>query len=250
MENDDAPIGRVLSRREIVALFGVSAASLIGARRLPDVPAVDAEVFAGTPPACVVRPEQMEGPYFVDEKLQRTDIRRDPVKGTMPEGAPLDLELRVTQVKAGTCTPLGGAMIDLWQCDALGVYSDVKDTEGRFDTRGRKFLRGYQVTDAKGTARFHTIFPGWYEGRAVHLHFKVRTPVSGGRHHDFTSQLYFDDAITAEVLKMAPYATKTGNWVRNAQDGIYRSGGTNLMVDLVRRGAGFSGTFDLGFQLA
>ena len=249
MENDDAPIGRVLSRREVVALVGISAAGLLGARRLPNGGAVEAGQPTGTLPACVVRPAQMEGPYFVDEKLQRVDIRRDPGNGAIPGGAPLDLELRLTQVKAGACTPLAGAMVDLWHCDAVGVYSDVKDTEGRFDTRGQKFLRGYQVTDAKGVARFQTIFPGWYEGRAVHLHFKVRTPVSGGRHHDFTSQLYFDDAITAEVLKTAPYATKQGTWVRNAQDGIYREGGANLMVDLARRGSGFTGTFDLGVQL-
>jgi protocatechuate 3,4-dioxygenase beta subunit len=69
--------------------------------------------------------------------------------------------------------------VDVWQCDALGVYSDVRDSNGFFDTRGRQFLRGYQVTDRNGQAEFLTVYPGWYRGRTVHLHFKVRVQRRG-----------------------------------------------------------------------
>ncbi|MCC6318498.1 MAG: twin-arginine translocation pathway signal protein [Gemmatimonadaceae bacterium] len=250
MENDDAPVGRVLSRREVLTLFGIGGAGLLGVR------ALNAEAIAAAPrtapgwlPACVVRPEQMEGPYFVDEKLNRTDIRADPTDGSVRQGTPLDVELRLTKVVAGNCMPLVGATVDLWQCDAVGVYSDVVDFQGKFDTRGKKFLRGLQVSDATGLVRFHTIYPGWYEGRAVHLHVKVRTPVEGGKHHDFTSQLYFDEAHTEAVYARAPYSAKRTGWLRNAQDDIFRSGGTSLLLDLSRKGNGYVGKFDLGVDL-
>jgi protocatechuate 3,4-dioxygenase beta subunit len=246
MENDDTPVGRVLSRREVLALFGIGGIGLIGVRASRAEPL---EAGSRGAPACVVRPEQMEGPYFVDEKLHRVDIRTDPADGAERPGVPLDVELRLTKVVAGTCAPLVGATVDLWQCDALGVYSDVKDFQGRFDTRGQKFLRGYQVSDRTGVVRFQTVYPGWYEGRTVHLHVKVRTPVEGGKHHDFTSQLYFDDSHNEAVFARAPYASKGKGWLRNSQDGIFRSGGTSLVLDLSRKGIGYSGTFDLGVDL-
>jgi len=95
-------------------------------------------------PACVVRPYQTEGPYFVDEKLNRSDIRSDPSDGSVRPGAPLRLALQVSRTDGRSCAPLTGALVDLWQCDALGVYSDVRDRDGLFSTRGKKFLRGYK----------------------------------------------------------------------------------------------------------
>src|SRR5438477_1655102 len=89
-------------------------------------------------PACVVRPAQTEGPYFVDERLNRSDIRSDPSNAGIPltPGAELHLTLGVYRA-GGACAPIAGALVDLWQCDALGVYSDVRDAAGMFDTRGR-----------------------------------------------------------------------------------------------------------------
>ncbi len=86
-----------------------------------------------------------------------------------------------------------GAIVDIWHCDAAGVYSDA--TDPGFNTVGKKFLRGYQVTDANGGVQFTTIYPGWYRGRTVHIHFKVRAKAKSGQSYEFTSQLYFDDAI-------------------------------------------------------
>ncbi|MDB5903170.1 MAG: intradiol ring-cleavage dioxygenase, partial [Betaproteobacteria bacterium] len=108
--------------------------------------------------ACVVRPQQIEGPYFVDEKLNRSDIRSDPKTRVMSQGVPLYLTFRVTRTEGSGCLPLDGAQVDVWQCDAEGLYSDTDDFQE--DTRGFRFLRGYQVTDRQGVASFTTIFPG------------------------------------------------------------------------------------------
>ena len=256
MHDDDKPVGRVLSRREILALLGTAGVGLVasraGARNAgPASPLAVLGTFEALQlPACVVRPQQTEGPYFVDELLDRSDIRSDPPPGSgaVSEGIPLDLEIRVSRVGNRTCTPLPEAMVDVWQCDALGVYSDVRDMNGFFDTRGKKFLRGFQRTDKAGRARFRTIYPGWYQGRTVHIHFKIRTPVSGSRAHEFTSQLYFDDALSDEVFRRTPYA-KTGRRVLNEQDGIFRNGGRQLMLALQPRESGYTGSFDIGLAL-
>jgi protocatechuate 3,4-dioxygenase beta subunit len=198
---------------------------------------------------CIVRPQQIEGPYFVDELLNRVDIRSDPATGLVKEGVPLRLAIHVHQLRGNTCAPLPGALVDLWQCDALGAYAGFVDSAGRFDTRGQKFLRGYQLSDEAGAVQFLTIYPGWYAGRTVHLHFKVRTspPTAGG--FQFVSQLYFDQAVTNSVLLEPPYSMQGPSTVPNASDGIFRSGGENLMVSISRTNQGLLGRFDLALQL-
>jgi protocatechuate 3,4-dioxygenase beta subunit len=177
MRHDDEQVGRVLSRREALALMGAASASMLGGR--PVLAAFPGRVQAL--PSCIVRPRQTAGPYFVDGQLERSDIRSDPTHGSVSKGATLRLAFHVSRIDADGCTPLPGALVHLWQCDALGVYSGVEDLEGRFDTVGQKFLRGFQPTDADGIARFTTIYPGWYEGRTVHIHFTIRTdPTSDG----------------------------------------------------------------------
>lgn len=203
------------------------------------------DVAAAAIPGCVVRPEQTEGPYFVDTRLNRSDIRSDPARdGAVAAGTPLQLTFNVSQLAAAACTPLAGAMVDVWQCDALGVYSGVSDPQ--FDTSGQQFLRGHQITDARGIARFTTIYPGWYPGRAVHIHFKVRTQPVAARGYEFTSQLYFPDAVTDVVHAQPPYATKGTRDRRNEQDRIYNgSGGSRLVVTPERAGDEYAATFEI-----
>jgi protocatechuate 3,4-dioxygenase beta subunit len=245
------PINRRYSRREMLSLLGLgSAAAFFGYDHLLPIlnfaPASDAS--AANAPACVVRPEQTEGPYFVDEKLNRTDIRLDPSDNSVRPGVSLRLEFQVSRIGAGACAPFSGAIIDVWHCDAAGVYSDVR--EGRFDTRGKKFLRGYQQTDTHGRAEFLTIYPGWYEGRAVHIHFKIRSAAGSGRAQEFTSQLYFDESVNDQVFKQALYNSKQGRRVSNDRDFIFRRGGRELLLTPAKDAQGYAAKFDIGLQIS
>jgi len=260
MENDDRQIGHVVSRREAIILLSAAGASLIAGCSSGQTSAAATTETAdasnprtanatsgGAPQGCVVRPAQTEGPYFVDEKLNRSDIRSDPSDGSVRPGVPLELTFAVSQLGKGTCTPVAGAVVDVWHCDAAGVYSDVQDPS--FDTRGKKYLRGYQVTDAAGRAKFTTIYPGWYQGRAVHIHFTVRTNPGAPTAHQFTSQIYFDEAVNDKVFAQAPYATK-GERMRNGRDGIFRRGGAALILPVTEAGNGYAGTFDIALDIA
>jgi protocatechuate 3,4-dioxygenase beta subunit len=113
---------------------------------------------------------------------------------------------------------------------------------------GQRFLRGYQVTDAAGAARFTTIYPGWYPGRTVHIHFKVRTDPTAVRSYEFTSQLYFDDALTDVVHTRAPYAGKGQRTMKNSDDRIFSRGGEQLLVAAKESDQGYAATFDIGLQ--
>jgi protocatechuate 3,4-dioxygenase beta subunit len=254
MDNDDAQIGRILSRREVLALFGGSSVAFLaacapgGALASPSPPATARQTSAATAaataataatalPSCIVRPALTEGPYFIDEKLDRSDIRSDPATGVVRPGAILNLNFLVSRVSGSACTALGGAMVDVWQCDALGVYPGVGSTSGQ------KFLRGYQNTDASGSAKFMTIYPGWYQGRAVHIHFKIRPTASS----EFTSQLFFDDALSTQVFAQAPYSQKgTQGITRNAADGIFQQSAGKLLLNVTKSGDVYSATFDIG----
>jgi protocatechuate 3,4-dioxygenase beta subunit len=250
--SEETSSGRLVSRREMLGLMGTATAVMIfGCPRDPTGGVkLQSTAIAADIPSCVVRPEQTEGPYFVDEKLNRSDIRVEPSDGSVKQGVPLRLTFQVSRTDGSSCKPLSGAIVDVWHCDAFGVYSDVRDTNVGFDTRGKKFLRGYQMTNATGLAEFATIYPGWYQGRAVHIHFKVRTDPASRRAQEFTSQLYFDESVTDQVHKLAPYSLKGRRTTTNDKDFIFRRGGKHLMSALTKEGQGYAAKFEIGLGIA
>jgi protocatechuate 3,4-dioxygenase beta subunit len=212
-------------------------------------PSPTASATAVATPACVVTPTETEGPYFVDERLNRSDITINPTDGAARPGVPLTVTFTVARVGSGGCTALSGAQVDVWHCDAGGVYSDVAAN----NSVGKKFLRGYQVTDSAGVAKFTTIYPGWYGGRAVHVHFKIRTFAGGSKTYEFTSQLFFDDTVTDAVYKLAPYSSRGTRDTRNQNDMVYTSNnnsGAMLLAALTPTSAGYTATFAVGLNLA
>jgi protocatechuate 3,4-dioxygenase beta subunit len=181
------------------------------------------------PGTCTLYPEQTEGPFYVDGDLVRSDIR---------EGKPgtlLTLDLLV--VNANGCAPIANAAVDIWHCDAAGVYSGYSGQLGGLDTRGQVFLRGTQITGSDGRVRFQTIYPGWYPGRTTHIHFKVRMP-----NREATSQLYFEEARSSEVYASEPYAAHGQKDTANQADGIGR--GTPL-APVARSEQGYIGSMTL-----
>ena len=245
-----------LSRRDLLGFAAKGAASVIISQSLLNC-AEDASSITDTSDTtgsagatgttgsatCVLTASLTEGPYFVDEKLERSDVRTDPVTGVVSEGIPLSLAFNVSRVASSACTPLTGAYLDVWHCDAAGVYSDVSGSS-------RKFLRGYQITDANGVAAFTTIYPGWYSGRAVHIHFKLRLYAGSTKSYEFTSQFFFDDTLTDAVYTQAPYNSRGARNTRNANDGIYNSLSTTdkagLTLQASKTATGYAGEINLG----
>jgi protocatechuate 3,4-dioxygenase beta subunit len=250
MDNDDLLVGRILSRRQALRLFTAGGAALgaglVGKSVLAQGTSAGTSSATGLP-GCVVRPAMTEGPYFVDEKLERSDVRKDAKTGKASAGVPLTLTFLVSKVGTGKCEPRGGVMVDIWHCDAEGRYSD----EQANSTKGQNFLRGYQMTDANGKATFTTIYPGWYQGRAVHIHFKLRT-VSGGKvTGEFTSQLFFEDSLSDQVYALEPYKEHGKRSMLNSNDNIYKNGGSQMLLPIKGNAtAGYAATFDVGLNIA
>jgi protocatechuate 3,4-dioxygenase beta subunit len=248
LDNDDLPVGRVLTRREVLVLLGIGASSKLLAACTSDSTGADEEVD-GNITSCVVRPKLTEGPYYVDLRLNRSDIRSEAATGALRAGLPLTLGFAVSRVNGGACTPLANAVVDVWHCDALGVYSGVSDpTFG--NTLGQTWLRGYQVTSSGGAANFTTVFPGWYQGRATHIHFNIRSSVSGSTSYDFTSQLFFPETLLTQIYtSQTPYTQKgDAGRLRNAQDGSYNQGGSQLVPNPTQSASGYSATVAIGLN--
>jgi hypothetical protein len=183
----------------------------------------------------------------VEEKLNRSDLRTDPATGAVTAGVPLALDLTLVNEDA-SCAPFAGAQVDLWHADPSGTYSD-ESVEG---TSGKKYLRGYQVSDANGKVAFTTVYPGWYSGRAVHIHVRIRTfDSSGTATYDFLTQMFFDDSLTDTVYAQAPYNTRGARDTRNSADNIYGSDGSTLLLSVKADGSGgYVGTFTFGLSAA
>jgi protocatechuate 3,4-dioxygenase beta subunit len=244
LDDDDKPVGRLLSRREILKVLGVGGAAALAGPALSFGAAWRVDAL----PACVAKPELTEGPYFVDPVLKRSDIRADSASGTICAGVPLALAFNISQLVDGACRPLAGTTVDIWQCDAVGRYSGFSDGPAGTRAAPQDFLRGTQETGPGGEAAFTTIYPGWYRGRAVHIHIKIRAKTPAGV-YEFTTQLFFDDALSDEVHALPPYAANGRRDRTNARDGIFQSG-DKTVLNLTKQDAGYAASYDLALDLS
>lgn len=180
----------VLSRRATFAALSVSALTALTRRAQAATPA-DIDVFRDV---CFLTPQSIEGPFYLDPRLVRAEIAEGRA------GVPLRVDLRV--IDGATCKPSKHARVDIWHADAQGIYSGYQGQGDNQDltTVGQKFLRGTQFTDGRGAVSFKTIYPGWYTGRATHIHFKVLVD----DRNVLTGQMYFPDAINEFVYANIP----------------------------------------------
>ena len=178
--------------------------------------------------------------------------------GSVQDGIPLRLILHVYDVDdidgdgVGSCTPLTKAKVDVWHANPQGIYSGVQDT----GTGQNNYLRGYQMTDENGTVQFTTVYPGWYEGRAIHIHVKVRNFEGSNETLEWTSQFYLNNSINEQVHTKPPYNNHGLVDMTNEEDFIYTgpssdglvktNTGQHLMLNLNEDEQGYTGTFNIG----
>ncbi|OQR60749.1 protocatechuate dioxygenase [Streptomyces maremycinicus] len=202
-----------------------------------------------------------EGPYYLDGALVRKDITEG------KSGVPLTLRLTVVDATDG-CTPVSGAAVEIWHCDAWGYYSGYTtanpggsapaESEDGSTADDDTYLRGYQIANANGVVKFETIFPGWYTPRTCHIHLKVHT---GGQKEDgtyeggkvnYTGQLFFPDDNAEEIFTLEPYSRHSGSYTTLDNDMVYDGGGvpsgllTLKAVHKADPSKGYKGSITLG----
>ena len=240
-----------MTRRELLRGLGASAiVALAGCLPIggEDVPvpsqpptaapdATAAALAEVTQPDCVITPRQTEGPFYFDVG----QVRRDITEGK--PGTPLLVALRL--VEAGSCAPIRDAVVDVWHSDASGQYSGYRGQgDDGTDTSGETFLRGMQVTDVNGLVEFETIYPGWYPGRTVHIHFKIYT----GERRFITSQMYFPDEVTDTVYLAEPYSARGPRSTTNENDSLIIDDPAHrdLMGHVTRNGDAYVASLTIG----
>ena len=218
-------------RRSLLGVLALAPLSL-GATAWAQVPA--------TGNVCRLVPQTTAGPFYFDPGL----VRRDITEG-LP-GVPLEIVLQV--VDAG-CRPMAGARVDVWHCDAGGNYSGYagQGSDRARDTRGLSFLRGTQIADAGGVARFRSVWPGWYRGRTPHVHYRMFLDATTV----LTSQLFFPDGASETVFRAAGYRERAATQdTTNATDGIARRAGPAAFARVVQAGAGWRAELVVGVDPA
>ncbi len=206
-----------LNRRRALSLIAVSAAGGVMMPRAVFAQAAggNADLLLDTD-VCAIVPEVTEGPYYFDPQLERADIT---------EGRPgLATEVRL-QVVDSTCQPLPGARVDIWHCDAAGLYSGYvnRTDSGAVSAENETFMRGTQFADDSGVVTFQTVYPGWYRGRTTHIHFKVFLDQT----NVLTGQIFFPDELSDQVYAaLEPYSDRAAERdTRNASDRIAQQAG-------------------------
>jgi protocatechuate 3,4-dioxygenase beta subunit len=210
-----------LDRRQAIRVAVGAGAVLLGGGRVLGLTSTGSALAEDV---CTLTPEQEEGPFYV--ALER--IRANIAGGRT--GVPL--RLAVTVIDSASCKPLKGAAVDVWQADAVGHYSD----ESQEGTVRQTRLRGVQITDAAGLASFTTIYPGFYAGRAPHIHAKVHvgatragSKLTGG-HVSHNGQIFFPETLSTKVYATAPYTQDTNTRTYRASDRVYTGQGGSRSV--------------------
>ena len=198
--------------------------------------------------ACRAIRQITPGPFIKPESPLRSDIREG-----LP-GVPIQLKFRI--VDDIWCQPVEGAVVDVWQCDAIGRYSGVENLDFDYnslrvtgvglDMRSKSFLRGHQITGKNGVAEFTTLFPGWYLPRLPHLHIRVIQGDIGWT--AASSQLFFPREIERAVFESEPYSARGPNPIDLDRDIVLKGDRQKLdalTVDLQPDSDGFAGTFEI-----
>jgi protocatechuate 3,4-dioxygenase beta subunit len=254
---------RRITRRQALGAAGTAGAALLASR---GALSVLGELVTATPAAAAttagtvaVTPTMTEGPYWIDELLRRFDVRASSGSSSPQAGVPLALEINV--LDAATGGAINGAHVDIWHANAYGLYSDEGGQPGGTSTAGQNFLRGYQVTGVDagalaaavdGQVNFKTIWPGWYQGRAIHIHVRVRTYDGNAVATNYTTQIFFSDADNDTVLSgAAPYNTrspKTDPTTDETDSILGSSKSTNVVPVSGSVSEGFAATFTIGLS--
>lgn len=216
------------NRRDVLRAAATSAAasSIASGAVAQDATAAPPSAASQPEGVCVLFPQAVEGPYYFDPKLVRSDITEG------RPGMPLKLVLKI--IEQGPCTPIANARVDVWHADAGGIYSGYpgQGDMRNVSTKGERYLRGTQMTQADGSVTFDTIYPGWYPGRTPHIHVKVFLDTATM----LTGQVYFPDDMSARIYKgRAPYASRPVADTTNSSDFLFKQGereggGTMLAV--------------------
>jgi protocatechuate 3,4-dioxygenase beta subunit len=233
-----------LNRREALGFLGAAGLAFVGGCASPTSPSETSTGSTGSPGGtntanCIVTPEETAGPY-----PDRTGMLNNPAffRRDVTEGRPgLPLTLTITVVDTRTsCGPLADAAVEIWQCDAAGNYSEYGQSSGQ------TFLRGLQTTDSGGKVTFNTIYPGWYMGRATHIHVEI---YMNGRTVK-TTQIAFPESISASVYRTGVYASKGLNTTTNASDNVFSDGVQDEMATLSGDAtSGYTGTITIGVSV-
>jgi protocatechuate 3,4-dioxygenase beta subunit len=221
-----------LTRRELIAIMGAAGSAAAwgcGSESVTSPSAGTSSTTSGTSAACAVTPTETVGPYPSRADIVRSDVREDRA------GTPLTLNLKVAN-SAANCAPVSGASVEIWHCDAAGDYSEY----GTQTTA--TWLRGVQTTNASGDVVFTTVYPGWYQGRATHIHIEVTI---NGRSVKAT-QIAFPESINNAVYAQGVYARRGSNPMSNASDGIFTD---SLTSELVTPSGSPSSGYTANFQI-
>lgn len=221
-----------INRRSALTALAVTASGTF----LPRWLLADTGLLLPGADVCTLMPQTTEGPYYLNADLVRRDIRDG------RKGHPLLLRMQAVDT---ACRPLPGARVDVWHCDAQGIYSSFGGDSGQVSGKDEVFLRGTQIADERGVVEFQTIYPGWYRGRTVHIHFKVWL----NRREVMTGQVFFPDSVSDAIFgAVTAYDRGDARRTLNGRDGIARRATERAVAKVEQTGKGFLAQLVVGVE--